>query len=825
MSSLTRRILSWVLPLVALVATVVTTWRVGILQQDLWNPRGLQRLEWTVAAWCVWTLLFVGPWRRWFVPCTVAVATGFVMVAEGPRAVLVVAGFLLSAEVLGRWCFGKLGVLSLVGGAAVWLTAFSLLAHFPVNYPVVYVALLAFPFVVRPQLARAALADATALVRPGAAGGVAAWSLLLFPLVCHLMITMKPEMGADALSVHLAVPAWVAAHHVWPFDVRWLSWSVMPLGADFVFTAVYLPGGEYAARLLNFCFLGAVVFGVVREARRFVGADTALVLGGLFASTPLVQLVTGSLLVENVQASLILGAVLALVAFRERGEAGLLRLTALLVGSALATKVGSVAFVAPVLVCAGWEMRRWRVSVVHLWPVVTGFLPFAYAWAVTGNPIFPFSNNVFKSPYFDTHQPLVNWLYTIPLTGQVLWQLLLETHRYLEGRNGAMGVAFPVLLAVGCLLLRRGLPYVVRVAAVVAVVGCFFVLRNSAYLRYTYPALPLVFVAVAFALQLVSEDRRLFRGLLATLVVMLGVNIYLLPSSGWYHGGFFLNPFVPREAEEQILVGNPTRKIVEYLNQKHDGAPVAFFGSADIAGLRGKAWQTGWHTERYAMRVIGSFSEAAYGKVAREYGISLFLAPVAWTQGTDGEVVGRFLRQYTETEYTYGLMELRRLVPGAQERAEEAAKQEEARQFAGGRGPACEASLVDDASGRIQFAGEWQKVAGFGEACGVGTLTFTAAKGAEASFAFEGTAVDWVFTKANNRGLAEVWIDGKSRGRVDLFAPCLKEEPGCHGIVWHSRVSFDGLAAGPHVLKVRVLGEKRPEALDSQVDVDGFVVR
>jgi 4-amino-4-deoxy-L-arabinose transferase-like glycosyltransferase len=59
----------------------------------------------------------------------------------------------------------------------------------------------------------------------------------------------------------------------------------MPMGADWCYTMVYLLGGEFAARLLNFAMLLLVEALLYRAARRFVSPAIGFVILALFAST------------------------------------------------------------------------------------------------------------------------------------------------------------------------------------------------------------------------------------------------------------------------------------------------------------------------------------------------------------------------------------------------------------------------------------------------------------------------------------------------------------------------------------------------------------
>ena len=92
-----------------------------------------------------------------------------------------------------------------------------------------------------------------------------------------------------------------------------------------------------------------------------------------------------------------------------------------------------------------------------------------------------------------------------------------------------------------------------------------------------------------------------------------------------------------------------------------------------------------------------------------------------------------------------------------------------------------------------------------------GSVRYSTAAGATAKFAFTGTDVAWVSTRAGNRGKAKVYIDGALKATVDLFSASTQAR----------RIVFaaTGLSAGPHTLKIVVSGTSgRP-----RVDVDGFL--
>lgn len=196
-----------------------------------------------------------------------------------------------------------------------------------------------------------------------------------------------------------------------------------------------------------------------------------------------------------------------------------------------------------------------------------------------------------------------------------------------------------------------------------------------------------------------------------------------------------------------------------------------------------------------------------YETLVRNMGVKWFVAPVAWTRTASSSPIPAFLGRDTQTEYTSGPFELRRLHPGGSEQARENA--------IGVRYEPCAAGILDDRASALMYSGQWRTVRDFGGACR-GTLTYTDVPGAEVSVRLHGTRVAYLFTKAYTRGRAAIVIDGVQRGIVDQYSP---------GIEWQSYAEFAGLAPGPHTVTIRVLHDKSADSEGFDVDVDGFLAR
>ena len=117
----------------------------------------------------------------------------------------------------------------------------------------------------------------------------------------------------------------------------------------------------------------------------------------------------------------------------------------------------------------------------------------------------------------------------------------------------------------------------------------------------------------------------------------------------------------------------------------------------------------------------------------------------------------------------------------------------------------------DDANWRISFSGNWER--GVFEGPAEQTLTYTMEVGAVARAAFAGSAVTYVYTKAYNRGLAAIVVDGVQKAVVDQASP---------EIEWQASTTIDGLAPGNHTIEIRALGRPNPMPFDVYIDVDAI---
>jgi hypothetical protein len=622
----------WAIFAALLVVLVYGLYDAHLLDRHLWAAGGLRLMLLLAVAYAAFSAVLFRVAPTALAPALAGGALFCAIVAVGLGPIAAASFLALSAVSLGDLVLRRGGfLLPLLTGAALISFAVSIAAHFPINYSIVYAVALAVPIALRARSLRWRV-PALPELRSGPA--FAAYALLGFILLFHVVAVLKPETGYDALSVHLMAPAYVANHGRWLFDPRQYAWSVMPLGGDWIYTAAYVLGGEFAARLTNFGALLCVLAAIYSLARRYASPAWIALVAALFASTPVVELVTGSLFVDNLLTAMLAGAVVAI-------DGGSITAAVILLGAALSIKLGALTCVIPIVL---FSIRRFRWN--HLAAlVVLGGLPYLYTWSMTGSALYPFVPSLFTSR-FPGH---------FPPAWDTLYRMTFRSHEYLEAADGAFGFHWLLLApAVLVLLWTRRADPVVRMAGWTALISAVAVAIAQPYLRYLLPAMAL------FSVALCGVAGRWSRALAIVCVLL---NLYFLPASGWYQANLGLPPpfgFHPAaNARAYLAAAAPARGIIDYLNRKRPGEPAWFIGTHAIAGLAGRAFATSWHQPQFSDEARAARTADDIAAVARAHDLRNFVAP-SDLAGVEAPL-GDFLRQRTVKEYEFGALALFRL--------------------------------------------------------------------------------------------------------------------------------------------------------------------
>jgi hypothetical protein len=132
--------------------------------------------------------------------------------------------------------------------------------------------------------------------------------------------------------------------------------------------------------------------------------------------------------------------------------------------------------------------------------------------------------------------------------------------------------------------------------------------------------------------------------------------VFLLPSSGYSHKNFCLNPLkFTAEAAEYLEQNAPARLLVEYLNRVAPGEPVAFF-SVGVAGLRARPYTSGTHTFEFFRQCTAASSAEAVKDLMTKKGIRHFVTPLPACGEPNMPQLTEFIKRYTKEQIRRGCL-------------------------------------------------------------------------------------------------------------------------------------------------------------------------
>jgi len=504
-----------------------------VLQQgaNVKDPRGFLRLLAVAAALLVAAAIVVAKW-----PGSATAAAGVVSLLLvhycGAPSMLSFVLLTFSGAALGSVLDSRMAwpaALRLLAGLAVMVAIVGWLLPFPVHGSRSYLlAAAALCWWRRGFLAREwhALANGWREL----ARAAPRWLLLAVgaAFVASLGLWL-PSLNYDDNSAHLILPYQLLADGYYHLDVSTQVWAVAPWANNVLHGIAALFAGTEARPAANLLWLLLGMNGAWRLARS-VGASEGCGLAAVavYASLPLTGYFTTAMQVDGAS-----GAVLMHLAATLAG-AGRALPPALAIGALLALLAGLKAtnaiFALPAIAWGAWlavRQRNWGwLAVAGGLAILLAGASYFYATWVTGNPLFPLFNGVFKSPYY----PPIDFIDPRWQTGmgwRLPWDLTMHTDRFGEVYPGAWGFALLALLP--ALLLDAVRDTRSRWLVLWFAASGIVLFAQVQYLRYVFPSMACLVVLGVVALGR-GADRRLLAS--ASVILVVG-NALLLPTTSW----------------------------------------------------------------------------------------------------------------------------------------------------------------------------------------------------------------------------------------------------------------------------------------------------
>ncbi len=641
-----RRIISIIVAVAFIIGTLVTI-------------RGLADIKWKIGQeqlyFVIVSILVVGLGSRLSGMRPIVVGTvlavGGALVTGNFFDLLSVIWFALSAALLGRATLLAINLRSeswtscLLVGTGIYGTAVALLAFFPVNYPGVYALAVAMPVILCWRTAlkwlNAFCSMAVQTEKPPLQKFLLDVGIASFALI-HFAVALMPEVGHDALAMHLFVPSHMMQRHQWGFDVDKYVWAVMPMLGEWLFTIVYMLSGETAARLLNtgFVFILAWLISdlVLWAGGSFIGAKWATLI---FLTTPLVFTQTSSLFIDSIWSAFVLaGSIYFLKAiFSKDGKASDWAIAGLMIGAALSAKAVTFTILPSFLLLLIFQYRaffRWNfikaLFLGLLCCVAIGAIPYATAWVITGNPVFPFFNQVFKSPLWPPVAFEAPSVFGKGVTWDILYQVTFHTNRFLESMAGASGFQWLLLFIPGICIGVLSFQKKALALYIMTIMSVVMTFNFTTYLRYVLPAFAWGTAAICSTFSsyiFLSSYLRIAYQIVGLAVI--GLNLFFF-KSGTYYGDIALTAVVGSSGRQAYLEKKlPIRNAVELVNHLNiQQTPVAVFAPPLTAGIKSDALYPNWYNHSFQKIITESKTTDELVRVLLENEVDYVIFDSSW---------------------------------------------------------------------------------------------------------------------------------------------------------------------------------------------------
>lgn len=471
--------------------------------------------------------------------------------------------------------------LVLVAGIAGWLLPL------PVHRWYVLLPALSLACVARAPALREMAFDAWRGLRAADAGAPRAAAFAVALLGLASIGTWLPTMHSDDLAYHLGLPSQLARNGFYALDARQQFWALAPWLGDVVQGLAQVLAGREARGAVNALWTLSAASSLWWLAAR-LGADLRLrwLVVALFASLPPLAALATGMQTELPATALLLALALAIVQARERDLA--------LAGAALAAGLAALKLghAVAMLALLAWAFARARGRVDPVRSVLALLLfgtlagsSYFYAWRISGNPLLPLFNDVFRSDLLAPQQlddPRWHAGFGIGLP----WSITFDTDRYLEAWDGGFGFVLVALAGawLSALLRRSTRGFALAASGVFALA-----LLPMQYARYAFPGVALLLPAWMVAAQAAVGARSLGR----IAVVLCLLQLAFQANASW---------LLHVSAVRQLLVGGgrvdevlrryaPERALIEELRRRDDGDSIVLAldrGAPFVAELAGR---------------------------------------------------------------------------------------------------------------------------------------------------------------------------------------------------------------------------------------------
>jgi hypothetical protein len=466
----------------------------------------------------------------------------------------------------------------------------------------------------------------------------------LIAIVIPLLFVLFPTMSYDDNVSHLRMWTEIRTSGTYSFDYSTHVGSLLPFNLDLIHGILSTISGTDARGALNL-FLALSTFVILAWwTERFeLDKTKAILLIALFASTPLFAWSMASLHVELLL--LLIGVVLFTVLFFAKDFDPKLVLMTVASSTFLLLSTKATGAILASLILMPFMSTLWRLlkgfvrnpgivnkvalMIVASISLLVGIQPFLIAFVKTGNPVFPFFNGVFQSPYFPTSN-FENRIFGTGPDPIAFFHMFFDTSSYMESYDFVAGFQYLILVPIGLFVFRRKFGFV-KVLQIIIPMFLFVAITFSSthYLRYIFPVAGLATLVIGslfmrdYSIKSSSQKNRITTLITGVAIACLAFNLIVTPGVSWFFRESPLSAITANQKKEMLERVNPVASLTEsFVNEE---ATAVLYPLSNPFGARlkyGKPIYLNWYNANAYYAFIEVNNEASLRDFFDLYDIS-----------------------------------------------------------------------------------------------------------------------------------------------------------------------------------------------------------
>ncbi len=279
--------------------------------------------------------------------------------------------------------------------------------------------------------------------------------VIAIAILYYIFYTLVPQYQFDELIRYLYIAKFVKIQGFWSFDPSFTLSLDLAIIPQYSYNAVYILGGEIAVRILNFVIFIIGLLLLENFARRCFNSKVALFSLLVFILTPFFRWVISAVFIE---CFVFLGSGICIVylfCLREGSyNSKEYYLFFIILAFTFLCKLQFISLFIPImLILTFYSFRHLfrNKSYLMINHTFVGLCLFAiilipmvfHNYLITGNPVFPWYNEIFKSEWNDTTKFLGQ--YHEPLTINTFYDITFDGSKYMQGTY-PLGILYFVFL-------------------------------------------------------------------------------------------------------------------------------------------------------------------------------------------------------------------------------------------------------------------------------------------------------------------------------------------------------------------------------------------